>query len=117
MGKFKDQQIRDRDAALQPMRVGDLAGLRAHVEANCNRCGHHAVIDRDHVMRRVEPQAAVPELGMVFVCTSCGSRDVTTRPAWPNHWEYGTEAEPDVTGQDGADQEETGQPEPAEAAE
>ena len=49
MGKLKDQQIRDGDAALQPMRVGDLAGLRAHVEANCNRCGHATESEPDVV--------------------------------------------------------------------
>ena len=64
-----------------------LAGLAAKgldIYAYCNRCNHSAVAPLAILLVKLGPSWAVPAVGSRLVCRSCGSKDISTRPHWPD---------------------------------
>jgi hypothetical protein len=85
MGKFKDRQTREQEnAALRPATIGQLAAGQIDVFCWCNRCGHHAVTASTMLAGQLGPAFPVPEIGARMRCSSCGSKDIATRPNWPS---------------------------------
>lgn len=82
MGGIKRQEILRAEAQLRPANLADLRAQGVDVFCWCNRCSHNAVLPLDSLIPRLGPQCPVPEVGARLVCSSCGARDVATRPAW-----------------------------------
>jgi ribosomal protein S27AE len=60
-------------------------GVRS-VEAECEDCGHSAVVNVDQFLDAV----FVPDVGKRLRCTQCGSNHITTRPNWQERaWPVG----------------------------
>ncbi len=56
-----------------------------NIYAYCNRCNYSAVVPLSLLLVRLGPGHAVPAVGSRMVCRSCGSRDIGTRPHWPDN--------------------------------
>lgn len=84
MGRLKesmlDREERQRRAAL----LSDLKQAKVGVFCWCNRCGHSAEAATAMLIQQLGPGFPIPEIGTRMRCTSCGSKDVATRPAWPS---------------------------------
>ncbi|MCP5366419.1 MAG: hypothetical protein H6907_17030 [Hyphomicrobiales bacterium] len=89
---MKRGQIERQDAALHPVTLGEIADKGLDVFCWCNRCTHSAVLPTARLLKELGPAYPVPEVGARLVCSSCGSRDVATRPDWPNLWAAPREA-------------------------
>lgn len=76
MGKLKNHYLLTEDQALNPLQLGELIGQPACVEAWCNRCGHHQMIEPEHLVKRLGPHVRVPEIGVYMECESCNSKDI-----------------------------------------
>lgn len=84
MGKIKDRQMRRQDRqAYSPATLGELAEARVNLVCWCNRCGHYAITDSALLAGQLGPHFPAPETGTQMRCSSCGSKDVATRPDWP----------------------------------
>lgn len=84
MGKIKDRQTRLQDRqAYSPATLGELVTARVNVICWCNRCGHHAVTDSSLLAAQLGPHFPAPEVGTQMRCSSCGCKDIATRPDWP----------------------------------
>ena len=84
MGSFKRRAVADADRRKRSATLVDVAEQGLDVFCWCNRCGHNAVIATARLLRQLGPATPVPEVGVRLRCTGCGSRDIATRPAWPN---------------------------------
>lgn len=84
MARFKRQHLREQEARLPKVRLGDLVDQGLNVFCWCNRCDHNAVVETALLVSRLGPATPVPEVGAAMRCTSCGSQDVATRPDWPS---------------------------------
>ena len=84
MGRLKEQQIAFDEANRAATRLGDLAREGIPVFCWCNRCGHNADLPLEILLAKAGPATPVPEIGAMLRCSSCGSKDVATRPAWPS---------------------------------
>ncbi len=82
MGGIKRQEILRVEAQQRPATLADLKAQGVDVFCWCNRCSHNAVLPLASLIPRLGPQCPVPEVGARLVCSSCGARDVATRPAW-----------------------------------
>lgn len=67
-----------------PARLGDMQRDGLDIFCWCNRCGHNAVVATAMLVAQLGPAMPVPEVGARMRCTSCGSKDVATRPNWPS---------------------------------
>lgn len=83
MGAIKRRIDRDQDQGLAAVRLGELVDQGLDVFCWCHRCGHHAVVPARGLVARLGPGFPVPEVGGRLRCSSCGTRDVATRPHWP----------------------------------
>lgn len=84
MGGIKRQALGGEEKGRDAVALGALADRGMDVFCWCNRCGHHAVVPTIQLMRQLGAGCPVPEVGAAMRCTSCGSRDVATRPDWPS---------------------------------
>jgi len=84
MGRLKEHMIEDDEAGRRATRLGDLDAENVPVFCWCNRCSHNATVDLSLLISRLGPAMPVPEVGATMRCSSCGSKDVATRPAWPS---------------------------------
>ena len=84
MGSFKRRTVADADRRKRAATLADIAEQGLDVFCWCNRCGHNAVIAATRLLRQLGPGTPVPEVGTHLRCTGCGSRDIATRPAWPD---------------------------------
>lgn len=75
---------RKRDEARRPALLGDLAGKAIGIFCWCNRCGHSASLPLDGLIARLGPAMPAPDVATRLRCSVCGTRDVATRPDWPN---------------------------------
>ncbi len=64
--------------------LGDITGRKIDVFCWCNRCAHNAILESRHLLPQLGPAYPVPEIGARMRCSSCGSKDIATRPAWPS---------------------------------
>ncbi|MEM1400573.1 MAG: hypothetical protein AAGF58_11865 [Pseudomonadota bacterium] len=85
MSRLKDRMIRAEDSALPAMRLGALLDQKIDVFCWCNRCGHNQVMPTPTLVNLLGPDIAVPEIGARMRCSRCKSRDVATRPNWPDN--------------------------------
>ena len=83
MGRMKDRQLSEHEDRLRPTCLGELAADSLAVFCWCNRCGHNAEIPVATLVAQLGPGFPVPEVGARMRCSSCGSKDIATRPAWP----------------------------------
>lgn len=83
MGAMKRRQVDREDAGMRVPRLGDLATGNLGVFCWCNRCGHNAVMAAEALIRRMGAEVPVPEIGSRMRCSACDSKNVATRPAWP----------------------------------
>ena len=83
MGRMKHQALARRDETLTATRIGDLLPKDIAVFCWCNRCGHNAEAATAMLISQLGPDFPVPEVGSRMRCSSCASKDVATRPAWP----------------------------------
>ena len=83
MGRLKTQTLKQEEERREPMTLGDLAHIEIDVFCWCNRCSHNAIVGTARLTAELGPGYPVPEVGARMRCTSCGSRDVATRPNWP----------------------------------
>lgn len=85
MSQMKRQIERAAEAeARRPVTLADLSAEGVDVFCWCNRCGHNATSATRLLIAQLGPAMAVPEIGARMRCSSCGSKDVATRPAWPS---------------------------------
>ena len=85
MGKFKERQTSVQDGQSgRPATIGELAANQIDIFCWCNRCSHHAVAASTVLAGQLGPGFPVPEVGARMRCSSCGSKDVATRPNWPS---------------------------------
>ncbi|MCR9255136.1 MAG: hypothetical protein NXI16_03480 [Alphaproteobacteria bacterium] len=81
---MKRHQLDAEERQRQATCLGDIADSGVDVFCWCNRCGHNAVIETARLMAELGPGFPVPEIGAKMRCSSCGSKDVATRPSWPS---------------------------------
>ena len=81
MSGFKDRLIAAQDRLDRPERLGPLAARSGIIFCWCNRCSHHARLDGRQLVLTLGPDFPVPEIGARLRCSSCGAKDVATRPA------------------------------------
>jgi hypothetical protein len=84
MGRFKREMMSRDDRGQQAARLSDLLDSKVGVFCWCNRCGHHAEAASAMLSAQLGPDFPIPEIGARMRCSSCGSKDVATRPAWPS---------------------------------
>ena len=68
----------------QPATLGDLADQGMDVRAWCNGCFKDGAVTTDTLIARLGRDYPVPDVGARMRC-SCGSRDIETRPNWPDN--------------------------------
>ena len=85
MGRLKERLLAQQDRQKRSAVLGDLVQAKIGVFCWCNRCGHSAEAETDMLVKQLGPAFPVPEVGTRMRCTSCESKDVATRPAWPSH--------------------------------
>jgi hypothetical protein len=71
-------------ASAGPATLGDMLEQRLDVFCWCNRCCHWSVLAAAPLTARLGPAMPVPNVARHLVCSSCGARDIATRPAWPS---------------------------------
>jgi len=84
MARIKDHDLRERDRRRRPAVLGDLHAEAIGVFCWCNRCGHSATLGVEALVAELGPAYPVPDIGARVRCSSCGAKDVATRPAWPS---------------------------------
>lgn len=84
MGRLKEALIHHEECQRRAASLGDLKGAKVGVFCWCNRCGHSAEAATAMLIQQLGPEFPIPEIGTRMRCTSCGSKDVATRPAWPS---------------------------------
>ncbi|MBT5263414.1 MAG: hypothetical protein HOL85_01170 [Rhodospirillaceae bacterium] len=84
MGRFKERWLDQQDRRRRATCLGDLTQAGVGVFCWCNRCGHSAEAATQMLISQLGPDFPVPEVGARMRCSACGSKDVSTRPAWPS---------------------------------
>jgi hypothetical protein len=84
MGRLKQNVIDLEEKSRRAASLSDLIQAGISVFCWCNRCGHNAEAEATMLVQQLGPAFPVPEVGTRMRCTSCGSKDVATRPAWPS---------------------------------
>ena len=84
MGRFKDKALQRDEQRSRPATLADLARAGIGVFCWCNRCGHNAEAATAMLISQLGPDYPVPEIGTRMRCSSCASKDIATRPAWPS---------------------------------
>lgn len=85
MSGMKRRLEQDRAAAeRRPATLGQMRDEALDVFCWCNRCGHNATVATALLLAQLGPAMPVPEVGARMRCSSCGAKDVATRPAWPS---------------------------------
>ncbi len=69
----------------KPETLGGLSTKGLDIYAYCNRCNHSAAVPLALLLPKLGPGHAVPAVGSRLVCSSCGSKDIGTRPHWPDN--------------------------------
>ena len=82
MGRVKHQEIK-AEAAFSPVTLQDLIAENMAVFCWCHSCGHNAEVKADLFVPRFGKHYPVPELGVYVKCSKCRSKNVMTRPSWP----------------------------------
>lgn len=82
MGGIKRQTLLQEERRQRPATLADLKAQGVEVFCWCNRCSHNAVLPLESLLPLLGHLCPVPEIGARLVCSSCGSKDVATRPAW-----------------------------------
>ena len=82
MAGIKRRALADEERRQQQIVLGELADRQVAVFCWCNRCSHNAVLEIRPLIAQLGPLCPVPEVGARLVCSSCGSKDIATRPAW-----------------------------------
>ena len=71
-----------------PVTLADLQNQGLAIFCWCHQCGHNAELDSRQLGTRFASRFAsllpVPDLARYIRCSSCGGKQVTTRPAWPS---------------------------------
>ena len=70
---------------VEPETLRGLKNKNLDVFAYCNRCHHNAVVPIAVLLAKLGPGHAVPAVDSCLVCSSCGSKDIGTRPHWPDN--------------------------------
>jgi len=84
MGRLKQDALDTEHRCRRAVTLGDLLDQALDVFCWCNRCGHNSVIETGWLAGQMGPAHAVPEVGSRLRCSSCASKDIATRPAWPS---------------------------------
>jgi hypothetical protein len=84
MAALKRRQIENDERRRKAASLGDIATQSVDVFCWCNRCAHNAVLETAQLIAELGPDYPVPEVGARLRCSSCGCKDVATRPAWPS---------------------------------
>jgi len=84
MGRLKETVVDEEERGRRPAALGDLMRAGIAVFCWCNRCGHNAEAATAMLVQQLGPAFSVPEVGARMRCTSCSSKDIATRPAWPS---------------------------------
>jgi len=84
MAGYKRRLIASEEKRALPLLLGALKHRGVDVFCWCNRCGHSAVMATAQLIGQLGAEIPVPEIGTRMRCSSCGSKDVATRPAWPS---------------------------------
>ena len=84
MAGFKRRELVELDRHLGAATLGEIEAQDVAVLCWCNRCGHNAVLATKPLIATLGPDFPVPEAGARLRCPQCRSKDLATRPAWPN---------------------------------
>lgn len=84
MGRYKEQVLVAEEKSRRATTLGDLRRAEVDVFCWCNRCGHNAEAATAMLIGQLGPDFPVPEIGTRMRCSSCGSKDIATRPFWPS---------------------------------
>ncbi len=68
----------------RPVTLGILADQGMDVWAWCNGCFKNGAVTTGTLIARLGRAYPVPDVG-ARMCCSCGSRDIETRPNWPDN--------------------------------
>ena len=68
----------------RPVTLGTLADQGMAVWAWCNGCFKNGAVATDGLITRLGRGYPVPDVGG-RMCCSCGSREIETRPNWPDN--------------------------------
>lgn len=82
MGRLKHQHD-IAETAYKPVTLHSLMMQNMAVFCWCHSCGHNADITADLFLTRFGKEFPVPELGVYLRCSKCCSKNVMTRPSWP----------------------------------
>lgn len=82
MGRLKHHTINSQ-AEFNPVTLDILITQNLNVFCWCHACGHNADISAEHFVKRFGADYPVPELGVYLRCSQCQSKNVMTRPSWP----------------------------------
>ena len=85
----------------RPVTLGILADQGMDVWAWCNGCFKNGAVATDGLIARLGRDFPVPDVGSRMRC-SCGSRNIETRPNWPDN--LGVITRPADAGTNGLDQ-------------
>ena len=65
--------------------LADMIDQKLLIFCFCNHCGHNSEMDPRYFIQSLGPSFPIPALCKLMHCSSCKGKDITTRPAWPNH--------------------------------
>jgi len=82
MAGIKREALAAEERQHRQATLGELQQRGIAVFCWCNRCSHNAVLELTPLIAQLGPLCPVPEVGARLVCSSCGSKDIATRPAW-----------------------------------
>ena len=84
MAGWKRRQLADEEVRRRPVILATLAERGVDIFCWCNRCHHNAIVPNRQLIGQLGPDFPIPEIGAQMRCSSCGSKDIATRPDWPS---------------------------------
>lgn len=84
MGRLKQDRLAAEERRRHATVLGELQHQNVDIFCWCNRCGHNAVLAVEMLIGQLGPAFPVPDIGTHLRCSSCDSKDIAARPAWPS---------------------------------
>ena len=72
-----------KDSSQGNIRLGELLEAAAGLSAWCRICGHHQLLDVQHLLGQLGPAAGLAEAAGRLRCRACGARQAELRPHYP----------------------------------
>ena len=82
---WKKRQKTESNELKNPVTLADMIHQGLSIFCWCASCGHNKIIDPVPITNILGPLFPVPKIGSRMRCSLCHNRNISTRPAWPNH--------------------------------